>query len=32
MKNHGHCTKCGKLYKWKDIYNYIIFQDLEERD
>lgn len=32
MKNCGHCPKCGKLYKWKGIYNYVNFQDLEERD
>ena len=31
MKNHGHCPKCGTLYKWKDLYKYLDFQDLEER-
>ena len=32
MKNIGHCPKCGKLYKWKDIYHFTEFEDLEERD
>ena len=32
MKNIGHCPKCGKKYKWRDIYEYSHFKDLEERD
>lgn len=32
MEVHGHCPQCGKLYKWKDIYRHIDFQNLEERD
>lgn len=32
MKNIGHCPQCGKLYKWKDIFQHTEFQDLEERD
>lgn len=31
MKNHGHCPQCGKTYKWKDIYRYTEFEELEER-
>lgn len=27
----GHCPKCGKKYKWKDVYNFSHFEDLEER-
>ena len=32
IKIYGHCPKCGKLYKWKDVYQYVEFQDLKERD
>ena len=28
----GHCPKCGKKYKWKDVYNFSYFEDLEEED
>ncbi len=31
MKNVGHCPKCGKKYKWRDIYEYSHYTDLEER-
>ena len=30
VKNKGHCPKCGKKYKWKDIYIYTHFDDLRE--
>lgn len=30
MKNIGHCPKCGKKYKWRDIYQYSYYTDLEE--
>ena len=30
MKNTEHCPKCGKQYKWRDIYEYSHFKDLEE--
>ena len=26
----GHCSKCGKMYKWKVVYNFSHFEDLEE--
>jgi uncharacterized protein with PIN domain len=26
----GHCPKCGKEYKWRDVYNFSHFEDLEE--
>lgn len=28
--NSGHCPKCGKKFKWKDVYKYLYFKDLEE--
>ena len=28
----GHCSKCGKKYKWRDVYNFSHFEDLEEKD
>ena len=30
MKNIGHCSKCGKKYQWRDVYNFSHFEDLEE--
>ena len=30
MKNIGHCPKCGKKYRWRDIYKYSHYEDLEE--
>ena len=30
LKEVGHCPKCGKEYKWKDVYNWHHFEDLEE--
>ena len=30
VKNKGHCPKCGKKYKWRDIYKYSHFDDLRE--
>lgn len=32
MKELGHCPKCGKDYKWFDVYKYSYFEDLEECD
>lgn len=32
MKEVGHCPKCGKDYKWFDIYKYSHYRDLEECD
>ena len=26
----GHCPKCKKAYKWKDIFKFETFEDLEE--
>lgn len=26
----GHCAKCGKHFKWEDLYTFCGFQDLEE--
>ena len=26
----GHCSKCRKTYKWRDVYNFSHFEDLEE--
>lgn len=30
MHNIGHCPKCGKKYRWKDIYKYSHSEDVEE--
>lgn len=30
MKSLGKCPKCGKEYKWKDLYTYSHFTDLRE--
>ena len=29
MKELGHCPKCGKHYRWFDVYKYSHFEDLE---
>ena len=26
----GHCSKCGKRFKWEDVYTLCAFQNLEE--
>lgn len=26
----GYCPKCGKIYKWRDVYKFSHFEDLEE--
>lgn len=31
LKELGHCPKCGKKYKWLDVYVYSDFINLEER-
>ena len=30
VKAIGHCSKCGKHFKWEDVYTLCAFQDLEE--
>ena len=30
LKKVGHCPNCGKEYKWKDVYSWYYFEDLEE--
>ena len=27
---YGHCPKCDKKYKWKDVYTLTEYYDLEE--
>ena len=27
---HGYCTACNTNYKWKEIYEYSHYKDLEE--
>lgn len=27
----GHCPKCKKAYKWKDIFKFETFEDLERK-
>ena len=30
VKAIGHCDKCGKHFKWEDVYTLCAFQGLEE--
>jgi hypothetical protein len=30
VKAIGHCYKCGKRFRWEDVYTLCTFQDLEE--
>lgn len=32
QRAYGHCPKCGKKYRWNDVYILKNFSDLEETE
>ena len=32
VKTIGHCSNCGKRFKWEEVYALFTFQDLEENE